>query len=126
MNLLCIRGQRESTFSHVWITFFSLITGYNACNLLARLVEEDMRLVNLTPSWDKSENGPLHERLHLGFVVDIAEELFKIPTTRWEALRVAANDIISFKGVRIQARKLTKLVGTAISMRLAWGPITQL
>jgi hypothetical protein len=102
------------------------MTGYNACNLLARLAEEDMSLVDLTHSWDKSNNEPLHERLHLGFVVDIVEELFKIPTTRWEALRVVADDILSSKGVRVQARKLTRLVGTAISMRLALGPITQL
>ena len=60
------------------------MTGYNACNLLARLAEEDMSLVDLTHSWDKSNNEPLHERLHLGFVVDIAEGLFKIPTTRWK------------------------------------------
>ena len=66
------------------------------------------------------------DRLHLGFVVDLAEGLLKVPTTRWEAHRVVADDILGSKGVRAQARKLASLVGTVISMKLTWGPITQL
>ena len=59
-----------------------LITGYNACNLLARIVEEYMRLAGMLINWDKSGNEPLHERLHLGFVVDLTHGLFKVPPTR--------------------------------------------
>jgi len=43
------------------------------------MVEEDMRLADLTINCRKSDGNPLHERIHLGFVVDLAEGLFKVP-----------------------------------------------
>ena len=103
-----------------------MITGCEACRTLARIVEEEMRLAGLTINWEKSDGTPLQERIHLGFVVNLAEGLFKVPIRRWEALTVSVGLILSSKGVRVQARKLASLVGTVISMKLAWGPITQL
>jgi hypothetical protein len=103
-----------------------IITVYNACRLLARIVEEDMRLEGLLVNRDKSDNELLHERLHLGFIFDLAKGLFKVPPTRWESLRDDANVIIAAKGVRVQARTLASLMGTIFSMKLAWGLITQL
>jgi len=38
-----------------------LITGYNACKLLARIVEEDMRLAGLSVNGDKRDYESLHE-----------------------------------------------------------------
>ena len=61
---------------------FFLITGYNACILLTRIVEEDMHLAGLTMNWDKSDNTPLNERLLLGFVVNLTERLFKVTLAR--------------------------------------------
>jgi hypothetical protein len=58
--------------------------------------------------------------------VNLAEGLFKVPIYRWEALKASAKAILSSKGFRVQARKLASLVGTVISMKLAWGPISQL
>ena len=53
-----------------------LIFGYKACLDMARIAGEDMRLAGLTINWDKSECTPLHERLHLGFDVDLASGVF--------------------------------------------------
>ena len=57
--------------------------------------------------------------------MNLAEGLFKVPIHRWEALKASAELILYYKGVTVQARKLASLVGTVISMKLAWGPITQ-
>ncbi len=104
----------------------SLLLGLDACRLMARMVEEDMRLADLTVNWENSDGNPLHERLHLGFVVNLAEGLFKAPIKRWEAFRDSAEAILNAKVTRVQARKLKSLVGTVTSMKIAWGPITQL
>jgi hypothetical protein len=103
-----------------------MITGCEACRTLARIVEEEMRLSGLTIHWEKSDGTLIQERIHLGFVVNLAEGLFKVPIRRWEALTASVGFILSSKGVRVQARKLASLVGTGISMKLAWGLITQL
>ena len=81
-----------------------LVTGYNDCSLLARIVEEDIRLAGLSINRGKRVNEPLHERLHLGFIVDLAQGLFKVPPTRWQSLRDDANAIVTAQGVRVQAR----------------------
>ena len=62
----------------------------------------------------------------LGFDVDMGEGKFRVPVDRWEALHAKADGIIAARGGRIQARKLSSFMGTVISMKLAWGPVTQL
>ena len=62
----------------------------------------------------------------LGFDVDMAEGKFRVPVDRWEALQFWNDSILSAKGGRVHARELGSLAGTMISMRLAWGPVTQL
>jgi len=106
--------------------FLFLKMGYDDGCLLAKIVEEDMRRAGLTINWDNSDGNPKHERLHLGFDVDLLAGLFKVPIARWEALRDDAATILNSKGTRVQARKLACLVGTVICMKLAWGPIAQL
>ena len=66
-----------------------MITGCEACRVLTRIVEEDMRLAGLTINWKKLDGTPLQERIHLGFVVNFAEGLFKVPIRRWEALKAS-------------------------------------
>ena len=100
--------------------------GYDAGCRLAQIVEEDMRLAGLAINETKIDGTPKHGRVHLGFDVDLAAGLSKIPLTRWEALRADALAILKSKGTRVQARKLACLVSTIISMKLAWDPITQL
>ena len=103
-----------------------LICGFEVGIRLARIVEEDMRLAGLSINWDKSDNIPLQERVHLGFLVNLAEGLFKVPITRWESLHKDIDYILNSHNGRVQARKLASLVGTIMSMKLAWGPVTQL
>ncbi len=103
-----------------------LIIGCEAYRRLARIVEHDMRCAGLAIYWEKSDGIPSQEQLHLGFIVDLSNVLFKVPIHRWEALHLLASSIIYSKGLRVQARKLASLVGTIISMKLAWGPITPL
>ena len=93
---------------------------------MAKIFNEDTRRAGLTINWYRSDDTTKHERRHLGFDVNRANGLFKVPIARWEALREAGAAIINSKGSRVQARKLTCLVGTVISIKLAWGPITQL
>ena len=94
--------------------------------LLVVIVEEDMRRSGLTINREKSDGTPKHNRIHLGFDTDLAAVLFKVLITRWETLRDDAAAILNSKGTRVQANKLACLVGTVISMKLAWRPITQL
>jgi len=91
---------------------------------LAKIGEKDMRRADLAINQSKIDGTPKHARVHLRFDVDLAAGLFKVPLIHREAFRADALAIL--KGTRVQARKLACLVGTVISMKLAWGPITQL
>ena len=45
---------------------------------------------------------------------------------RWEALQSLIDSVLSARGGRFRARKLVSLAETVISIRMAWGPVTQL
>jgi hypothetical protein len=96
-----------------------LICGYEEGIKLARIVEEDMRLDGLSINWDMSDNIPLQERVHLGFLVNLAKGLFKVPINRWESLHKDIDYILNSNNDRVQARKLASLIGTIMSMKLA-------
>jgi hypothetical protein len=49
---------------------------------------------------------------------------FRVLVDRWEALQSKTDAILSARGGRVHARKLSR--GTVISMKLASGPVTQL
>ncbi len=66
---------------------------------------------------------PILERKHLGFDVDLGAGYFKIPADRWEALHLSTDALLMAIGRLFLALKLASLVGTVISMRLAWGPV---
>ncbi len=78
-----------------------LIAGYEACRQLARMVEYDMRLAGLSIKWEKSDGIPSQERIHLGFVVNIAGGLFKVPIQKWDVLKASAK--INFVFLRCQS-----------------------
>ena len=72
--------------------------GYaNGC-LLTKNAEEDMRRAGLAINQDKSDGTPEHDRVHVGFDVDLAAGLFKVPIIRWEALRAGTAAILNSKG----------------------------
>jgi hypothetical protein len=54
-----------------------LICGYEAGVRLRFIIEKDMRLAGLSINWDKSDNNPLQERIHLGFIVNLAKGFFR-------------------------------------------------
>ena len=92
--------------------FLFLICSYDAGVRLRSIIENDMRLAGLSINWDKSDNNPLQERIHLGFIVNLAEGLFKIPAIRWESLHKDVESILYSHNGRVQARKLASVVGT--------------
>ncbi len=94
--------------------FLFLICGYEAGIRFSLIIEEDMRRAGLSINCDKSDRIPLQERIHLGFVVNLAEGLFKEPIPRWESLHVNIDSILISRSERVQARKLASLVGTII------------
>jgi hypothetical protein len=69
---------------------------------------------------------PQHKRRQPGFDVDLAEGLFTMSLERWEALQIKTDAIMYARSGCVQARVIARLVGNIISMRLAWGPVTQL
>jgi hypothetical protein len=81
---------------------------------MARRVEEDMRRAGLAINLEKSYVNYLNEIFQLGFVVDLAEGIFKVPIERWEALHASAEATHNSKGVRFQAPKIASLVETII------------
>jgi len=85
-----------------------------------------VRLSGLTINCDKSDGTPLHERLHLCFDVDLSFGLFKVSITRCQHLQIVVLSILSSKRFSEQDCKLASLMGTNISMKLAWGLVTQL
>jgi hypothetical protein len=106
--------------------FFFLKKGFAPCRLVAIMVEHDMALAGLKINWDKSSGVPSLTHFHLGFDVDLELGMFSVPLSRWEVLLTSTDLIINARRGRVQARTLASLVGTIISMKLAWGPVTQL
>jgi hypothetical protein len=96
------------------------------CAAMAREVEGDMCNAGLQINVPKCGTIPHHKRRQLGFDVDLAEGLFTVPLERWEALQSKTNAIMSARNGRVQARVISSLVGTIISMHLARGSATQL
>ena len=106
--------------------FLFLEQGEQACLLLSKRVERDFSSAGLLINLDKCSRTPSQQIRHLGFDVDFLAGLFKVPADRWENLQASVDAILSARGGRVPARKVASLVGTVISMRLAWGPVTQL
>ena len=106
--------------------FLFMKQGQQACSRMARRIEQDFFSAGLQVNVSKSCRSPCHKLRHLGFDVDLLEGKFRVPADRWEALQASVSAILAVRGGRVQARRLASLVGTVISMGLAWGPVTQL
>jgi hypothetical protein len=105
--------------------FFSR-KGEQVCLRLFLRVWKDFFSAGISINMPKCCLTPAPVLRQLGFDVDMAEGKFRVPVERWEALQSLIDFILSAIGGRVQARKLASLAGTVISMRLAWGPVTQL
>jgi hypothetical protein len=106
--------------------FFTKMKGSQVCLRLCREVRQDFYDACLIINVPKCQLDPALCLRQLGFDVDMGKGKFRVPIDRWEALKPKTDAILSARGGRMQARKLSSLTGTIFSMKLAWGPITQL
>jgi hypothetical protein len=84
-------------------------------------IEGDCFKEGLKISFPKSGLLPMEERKHFGFDVGFDAGYFRVSTDGWEVLYFSTYALLTARGRRVQARVLASLVGTVISMRLAWG-----
>ncbi len=56
----------------------------------------------------------------------MGEGKFWVHSDRWEAKNIAADALLAAREGRVHSRKLARLIGTVISIKLTWGPVTQL
>ena len=62
----------------------------------------------------------------MGFDVDFLKGEFRVPEDRWDALMVSVGRVLDDRRRRVLLRTLASITGTVLSMRLSWGPVTQL
>ena len=105
--------------------FFSK-RGVRACRLVGIRIEGVCLKACLQINFPKSGLIPMEERKHLGMDVDLGAGYFRVPTDRWETLQLSTDALLMARGRRVRTRSLASLVGTVISMRLAWGPVCKL
>jgi hypothetical protein len=103
--------------------FFFSKKGKHACMLLCRRIRKDFFDAGPIINESKSKLDPARQ---LGFDVDMGEGEFRVPVHRWETLHSKTEAILAARGGRVHAKKLSSLTGTVISMKLAWGYVTQL
>jgi len=106
--------------------FFFSKKGSQTCLRLYRRVMQDFYDAGLIINVPKCLLDPALCLRQPGFDVDMGEGEFRVPIDRWEALRSKTDAILSARGRRMHALKLSSLTGAIISMKLAWGPVTQL
>jgi hypothetical protein len=106
--------------------FFFSKMGRQTCMLLCRRVKKDFFDAEVIINETKCKLDPALCLRQLGFDVDMGEGKFRVPVDRWEALQSKTDAILAARGGRMQAKKLSSLTGTVISMKLARGPVTQL
>jgi hypothetical protein len=123
--VMYLRKSRISVLPYLDDFFFSK-KGEQACLRLYLRVRKDFFSAGLNINVPKCWLTPALVLRKLGFDVDMAEGKFRFHVDHWEALQPLADSILSARGGRVQARKLARLAGTVISMRLAWSPVTQL
>ncbi len=100
--------------------------GFRASRLVGTRIEVYYFKAGLLINFPKSGMIPSLERKHLGFDVVLGAGYFKAPADRLETLQFSTYALLMARGGRVLARTLASLVGTVISMRLAWGLVCQL
>ena len=106
--------------------FFFSKKGRQAFLLLCRRVRKDFSFAGLIINEPKCNLDPALCLRQLGFDVGMGEGKFRVPVDRWEDLKSKTDAILAAQGGRVQAKKLSSLTGTVISMKLAYGSVTQL
>ena len=106
--------------------FMFMKRGFLLCARLARRVEGDFIRAGLKINVPKCHTIPAQQLRQLGFDVDLAEGVFRVPEDRWVELKLAVDELLSARHGRVLARKLASVTGTVLSTHLSWGPVTQL
>jgi len=99
--------------------FFFSKKGKHAYLLLCRSVGRDFFDAGIIINESKCNLDPALCLRQMDFDVDMGEGKFRVPVDRWEALQSKIDAILSARGEKVQARKLSRLTGTVISMKLA-------
>ncbi len=107
-------------------TFSFQKKGKRACLQLCRRVRKYFFDAGFIINEPKCNLDPALCLRQLGFDVDMGEGKFRVPVDRWEALQSKTDAILSARGGRVRARKLSSLTDSVISMGLAWGLVTRL
>ncbi len=100
--------------------------GFAACARLARRMEGDFIKAGLRIDVPKCRTVPSQQRRKLGFDVDFAKGEFRVREDRWDSLMASVVRILDGSNKRMLLRTLASITGTVMSMRLSWGPLTQL
>jgi len=100
--------------------------GFWRCAQLARRVEREFIRAGLKINVPKCNTIPAQQRRQLGFDVDFADGVFRVPQDRCDALKLAVDSILSAMHGRAQALMLASVTGTVLSTHMSWGPLTQL
>ncbi len=100
--------------------------GFWQCARMARRVKKDLIRPGLKINIPKCHTIPAQQQMQLGFDLDFAGGMFRVPADRCEELKLAGDAILSSRHGRVKARRLTSVTGTVMSTRLLWGPMTQL
>ncbi len=106
--------------------FFLTKKGKYKCLQLCFRPQKDFVSAGLITIVPKCCLPPLLVMLQPCFDIDMAEGKFRVPVDCWEAYQSLNDSILSTKGGRVQPRKLASMAGIVISMKLSWGPVTQL
>ena len=88
-------------------------------------IEQDMFNAGLRINFEKGTRIPTQSIRHLGFDVDTAEGVLRVPQDRWESLHRSVSSLLKARKGRVKARLVAICVGQVISMGPAWGPVTQ-
>jgi len=82
-------------------------------------MERDFIRAGLKINVRKCNTIPAHQRRQLGFDVDSADGVFRIPSDRCDALKLAVDPILSARHRRVQARRLASVTGTVLSTHMS-------
>jgi hypothetical protein len=87
-------------------------------------VEGDFIRASLKTNVPKCNTIPAQQRRKLGFDVDFADGVFRVPLDRCDALKMAVDSILSVRHGRVHARRLASVTGTVLSTQMSWSLVT--
>ena len=103
--------------------FFEGLRKFHNTELVAHIVKTDLCRSGFVVNPKKSRWVPTQKDSHLGFIVDLREEILSVTPARIQKLNKLLN--LASKDLHLSARKIASLVGSIISMGLGIGPVAR-